>query len=156
MLAEIKRALQQNSATTLMLLNFGKASVLKREAGEAAVEGMMQSIGQAVCSNIRQTDTALMYDPTTIALVLGDTTDKNAFFVVDKMRKVFANTKAAGDKPITLSAGIAGAVVQPRYDPVDIVTEVINRAEQALEVAQSQGANSAHALAPIGESATVA
>ncbi len=155
-LAEIKRGLQQNSATTVMLLNFGKASVLRREAGEAAVEGMMQNIGQAICSNIRQTDTALMYDPTTIALVLGDTTDKNAFFVVDKMRKVFANMKAAGDKPITLSAGIAGAVAQPHYDPVDIVTEVINRAEQALEVAQSQGPNSAHSLAPVGESAAVA
>jgi GAF domain-containing protein len=155
-LAEIKRALQQTSALTVMLMNFGKAGVLRREVGEAAVEGMMQSIGQAVCANIRQTDTALMYDPTTIALVLGDTTDKNAFFVVDKMRKVFANMKAAGDKPITLSAGIAGAVVQPRYDPVDMVTEVINRAEQALEVAQSQGPNSAHSLAPAGESAAVA
>lgn len=155
-LAEIKRALQQSSAITVMLLNFGKASALRREAGEAAVEGMMQSIGQAVCSNIRQTDTALMYDPTTIALVLGDTTDKNAFFVVDKMRKVFAGMKAAGDKAITLSAGIAAAVVQPRYDPVDIVTEVINRAEQALEVAQTQGPNSAHSLAPVGESAAVA
>lgn len=156
MLAEIKRALQQDSATTLMLLNFGKVNALRREAGEAAVEGMMQNIGQAVCSNIRQTDTALMYDPTTIALVLGDTTDKNAFFVVDKMRKVFANMKAPGDRPVTLSAGIAGAVVQPRYDPVDIVTEVINRAEQALEIALTQGPNSAHSLAPVGESAAVA
>jgi len=157
MMAEVKRSLQTSAAMTLMLLNFGKASTLAREAGEAAVEGMMQSIGQSVCANIRQTDIAIRYDRTTIALVLGDTKDTNAFFVVDKMRKALANVKAPGtDNPINLTVGIAGAVIQKEYDAVDIVTEVINRAEQALEVAISQGPNSAHSLAPLVETAAVA
>jgi GGDEF domain-containing protein len=157
MMAEIKRSLQQGAAMTLMLLNFGKASVLSREAGEAAVEGMMQNIGQSVCANIRQTDIAVRYDKTTIALVLGDTKDSNAFFVVDKMRKVLAGVKAPGtENPIHVTVGIAGAVIQKEYDPIDIVTEVINRVEQALEVAISQGPNSAQALAPILETAAIA
>ena len=157
MMAEVKRSLQQNASMTLMLLNFGKASVLAREAGEAAVEGMMQSIGQSVCASIRQTDTAVRYDKTSIALVLGDTKDTNSFFVVDKLRKVLASVKAPGtDHPITMTVGIAGAVIQKDYDPVDIVTEVINRAEQALDVAHSEGPNSAHALAPMTEKAVVA
>ena len=37
------------------------------------------------------------------------------------------------------SAGLAEAVVRENYDPVDIVTEVINRAEHALETALGQG-----------------
>ena len=60
------------------------------------------------------------------------------------------------ENPVTMTVGIAGAVIQKEYDPVDIVTEVINRAEQALEVAHSKGPNSAHAMAPIVESAEVA
>jgi GGDEF domain-containing protein/tetratricopeptide (TPR) repeat protein len=157
MLSEVKRATQQNSQSTLMLLNFGKASALTREAGEAGIEGLMQSIGQTICSHIRQTDTAIRYDKTTIALVLGDTNDKNAFFVVEKFRKALATTHVPGsERLINMAAGIAGIVMQAQYDPVDIVTEAINRAEHALEMAVSQGPNSAHALAPIGESAAVA
>ncbi len=41
-----------------MLLHFGKASALVKEIGEAAVETMMQQIGQVVCSHIRQNDVA--------------------------------------------------------------------------------------------------
>jgi diguanylate cyclase (GGDEF)-like protein len=157
MMAEVKRSLQQASSMTLMLLNFGKASVLAREAGEAAVEGMMQGIGQSVCANIRQTDIAVRYDKTSVALVLGDTKDTNAFFVVDKMRKVLSSVKIPGtETPISVTVGIAGAVIHKEFEAVDIVTEVINRAEQALDVAVSQGPNSAHSLAPMLETIAVA
>jgi hypothetical protein len=45
-------------------------------------------------------------------------------------------------------------VLQSRYDPVDIVTEVINRAEGALEAAKAEGTNAAKSLAaPILEGA---
>jgi len=157
MMAEVKRSLQQSAPMTLMLLNFGKASVLAREAGDAAVEGMMQGLGQNVCATIRQTDTAIRYDRTSIALILGDTKDTNAFFVVDKLRKLFASVKVPGtENQIAMTVGIAGAVIQKEYDPVDIVTEAINRVEHALDVAHAQGPNSAHAMAPISESAAVA
>jgi len=157
LLAEVKRSLQQTAAMTLMLLNFGKVSILSREAGEAAMEGMMQSIGQSLSANIRQTDIAVRYDRTSIALILGDTKDTNAFFVIDKMRKVVSNVKVPGtEHPVTMTVGIAGAVIHKDYDPVDIVTEVMNRAEQALDVAQTQGPNSAHALAPSAEAVAVA
>ena len=157
MMAEVRRSVQQDAPMTLMLLNFGKAGVLSREAGEAAMESLMQSLGQSVCASIRQTDTAIRYDRTSIALILGDTKDTNAFFVIDKLRKVFANVKVPGtENPISMTVGIAGAAIQQQYDAVDIVTEVINRAEQALDVALAQGPNSAHALAPISETTAVA
>ena len=37
------------------------------------------------------------------------------------------------------SAGVAEAVIRSEYDPVDVVTEVINRAEHALAQAMAQG-----------------
>jgi diguanylate cyclase (GGDEF)-like protein len=149
LLSEVRRCLQQKTPMTLMLLHFGKASSLVKEIGEAQVESMMQQVGQSLASHIRQNDVAIRYDLTTIALVLSDTTEKNAFFVVDKMRKVLAPVKIPGtEKTPPISVGIAEAVLQERFDAVDMVTEVINRVENALEVARSEGGNKAHSLAP--------
>lgn len=154
LLSDLRRALQQNSCLTLMLLHFGKASALVKEIGEPAVESMMQQLGQTVCSHIRQNDVAVRYETTSIALVLSDTNDKNSFFVVDKLRKVFAGSKIPGtDRPISMTVGIAEAVTQQRFDPIDIATEVINRVENALEAAKAEGGNKAQSLAPVLEAA---
>jgi diguanylate cyclase (GGDEF)-like protein len=150
LLSEVRRSLQQKAPMTLMLLHFGKASAMVKEIGESQVEHMMQQIGQALASHIRQNDVAIRYDLTTIALVLADTTEKNAFLVVDKMRKVLAPTKIPGtEKTPPISVGIAEAVLQERFDAVDMVTEVINRVENALEIARAEGGNKAHSLAPV-------
>src|SRR3954467_5767711 len=150
LLSEVRRSLQQKSPMTLMLLHFGKASAMVKEIGEAPVESMMQQIGQSLASHIRQNDVAIRYDLTTIALVLADTTEKNAFLVVDKMRKVLAPVKIPGtERTPPISAGIAEAVLQERFDAVDMVTEVINRVENALEIARAEGGNKAHSLAPV-------
>lgn len=155
MLSEVRRAVQQTSPVTVMLLHFGRASALVKEVGEAAVEAMMQQIGQIVCSHIRQNDVALRYELTTIAVVLADTNDKNAFFVVDKLRKVLAAVKIPGtERAAPLGGGIAEAVLQPGADPVDIVTEVINRAEAAMDAAKVEGPNAAKSLAAAIQTAT--
>jgi diguanylate cyclase (GGDEF)-like protein len=150
LLSEVRRSVQQQTPLTLMLLHFGKATALTKEVGEANVESLMQQAAQTICSHIRQNDVALRYDLTTIALLLSDTNEKNAFLVVDKMRKVLAPTKVPGtDRTPQLSVGIAEAVLQPHFDAVDVVTEVINRVENALEAARTEGGNKAHSLAPI-------
>jgi diguanylate cyclase (GGDEF)-like protein len=157
LLSEVRRSLQQKTPLTLMLLHFGKASAMVKEIGETAVENLMQQIGQSLASHIRQNDVAIRYDLTTIALVLADTTEKNAFLVVDKMRKVLAPTKIPGtERTPPISAGIAEAVLQERFDAVDMVTEVINRVESALEIARSEGGNKAHSLAPVVQPNAVA
>ncbi len=157
LLSETRRSLPQSSPVTVMLMHFGRPTALIKEIGEAGVQNLMQSIGQAICSHIRQNDVAVHYELTTIAVILSDTTEKNAFFVVDKLRKVMAGTKLPGtNREIVMTVGIAEAVVQPRFDPVDIVTEVINRAEAALEAAKSEGGGKAHSLAPQIEAAATA
>ena len=148
LLSEVKHSLQQHTPLTILLLHFGKASMLVKEIGQAQVESMMQQIGQTLASHIRQNDVAIRYDLTTIALVLSDTTEKNAFLVVEKMRKVLTPIKVPGtDRALSISAGIAEAVLQEAFDAVDIVTEVINRVENALDAARAEGGNKAHAVA---------
>jgi len=141
---------------SLLLMNFGSAAALIKEVGEDRVEEAMQEIGHVVTANIRQNDIAVRYDLTSIVLVLSDTPDKNAFFVLDKLRKALANARMPGsNNAVTMTTGIAELVMQPKYDAVDIVTEGINRVEMALETAQHEGGGQAHSMAPVHESSVV-
>jgi hypothetical protein len=68
---------------------------------------------------------------------------------VEKMRKVLREIKVPNtDRLPIMTVGIAEAVMLERFDAVDIVTEVINRVEDALSMARTEGGNKAHALAP--------
>jgi diguanylate cyclase (GGDEF)-like protein len=147
LLSEVRRSLQQQSACVVMLLGFGRAPVLIKDLGEAGVDGMMEEFGRMITSHIRQTDVAVRYDTTEVALILSDTPEENIFFVVEKLRKLLAAIPIAGrTSPFIMSAGIAEAVMKPAWDPADIVTEVINRAQAALESAEAQGAGKVVAL----------
>jgi fructose-1,6-bisphosphatase/inositol monophosphatase family enzyme len=57
---------------------------------------------------------------------------------------------------LEFSAGLAEAVVKESYDPVDIVTEVINRAEQALANSLAQGPGKVVALGAVLAAGAVA
>jgi diguanylate cyclase (GGDEF)-like protein len=145
LMAETKRAVQNSASLSVLLLQFGRSAALIKEYGEAAVEGAMEKIGQQFAANIRINDLAFRYDTTTIAIILGETAEKDAMSAIEKLRKIIAGVrlpaKDGAEKGLAMefSAGLAEAVVKESYDPVDIVTEVINRAEHALASSLAQG-----------------
>jgi diguanylate cyclase (GGDEF)-like protein len=145
LLAESKRAIQNASALSVLLLQFGRSSSMIKEYGEAEVQSVMERAGQLFAANIRSNDLAFRYDTTTIAILLGETAEKEAMQAVEKLRKIVSEVrlpaKDDGSQGPTaqFSAGLAEAVIRTEYDPVDVVTEVINRAEHALSQAMSQG-----------------
>jgi diguanylate cyclase (GGDEF)-like protein len=154
LLAESKRAIQNASALSVLLMQFGKSTAMVKEYGEAEVQGVMEKAGQLVSANIRSNDLAFRYDTTTIAILLGETAEKEALLAVEKLRKIVAEVrlpaKEDADKaPSALfSAGLAEAVIRTEYDPMDVVTEVINRAEHALSQAITHGPGKVVALGP--------
>jgi len=154
LLAESKRAVQNAAPLSVLLLQFGRSAALIKEYGEAAVEGAMEKIGQQIAANIRTNDLAFRYDTTTIAIILGETAEKEAMMAIEKLRKIIAGVhlpaKDGAEKghAMEFSAGLAEAVVRESYDPVDIVTEVINRAEHALATSLGQGPGKVVALRP--------
>ena len=152
LLAESKRAAQNASPVSVLLLQFGRSAALLKEYGDAAIEAVMEKIGQQFAANIRTNDLAFRYDTTTIALILGDTAEKEALMAVEKLRKVIAEVRlpakdgAEKGNSLEFSAGLAEAVIRDSYDPLDIVTEVINRAEHALATSLVQGPGKVVAL----------
>jgi diguanylate cyclase (GGDEF)-like protein len=128
-----------------------------KEFGESAVEAVMQQIGQLFAANIRQNDLAFRYETTTIAIVLGETPEKEGVMAAEKLQRLLAQIRMPDkQEAVQFSAGIAEAVVRGEFDPVDIVTEVINRAEQSLQTAIGQGGGKIVSLAASYAAAAVA
>jgi tetratricopeptide (TPR) repeat protein len=154
LMGEVRRAWQQKTPASVLLIRFGGAAL--KDQGEAAFESTMQRLGQLVAGNIRQNDLAFRYTSLSIAIVLGETPEKEALMVVEKMRRLI--TAAMGEKQLasSLNAGVAEAVIRQEFDPVDIVTEVINRVEGALEKSVAEGAGKSVALAAAMSAAAVA
>lgn len=160
LLAESKRAIQNASALSVVLMQFGKSSSLIKEYGDAEVQAVMERAGQLFATNIRSNDLAFRYDTSTIAILLGETAEKEAMLAIEKLRKIIAGVRfpakdgAAQGLPAQFSAGVAEAVIRAEYDPVDVVTEIINRAEQALAQAAAQGPGKVVALGPVAVAAS--
>ena len=154
LMAESKRAAQNSTPLTVVLLQFGKSGAMVKEHGDAEVQALMQRAGQMFATNIRSNDLAFRYDTTTIAILLGETAEKEAMMAIEKLRKIVAGLRwpaKEGSEQGALalfSAGVAEAVIRSEFDPVDVVTEVINRAEHALGQAMGQGPGHVMALGP--------
>ena len=154
LLAESKRALQNATPMSVLLMQFGKHAAMIKEFGEAEVQAVMERVGQLFAANIRSNDLAFRYDNSTIAILLGETAEKEAMLAVEKLRKIVGEVRlpakdgAAQGHPMQFSAGLAEVVIRSEYDPVDVVTEVINRVEHALGQALAQGPGKIVALGP--------
>jgi diguanylate cyclase (GGDEF)-like protein len=147
--AETRRALQQGTTVTVLLMQFGRRSALIKEYGEAAVTAVMEQVGQTIAAKIRTNDLAFRYETTTVALVLGDTGEQEAMLAIEKFRGLLGEVRFPGkDHPVEFNAGLAQAVMQQHFDPADIVTEVANRADHALDLAVAQGAGKTVSQAP--------
>ena len=138
LLGEARRCQEDNAPLTTVLMQFGDSSTLVKQYGQDAVEAMMQQIGRLLAGHIRQNDFAFRYETAAVALILGDTGEVNALQAVEKFRALLTSVHWPGKsepQSVTFATGVAEAVVRSQFDPVDIVTEVINRLEQALDLA---------------------
>ena len=156
LMGEVRRATQQSTPVSVLLMRFGDRAAIIKEQGEAAADAAMQRLGQLVGANIRQNDLAFRYAANAIAIILGETAEKEALMVVEKMRRLISTALDDKQAAASLNAGVAEAVLRQQFDPVDIVTEVINRAEHALESSVAEGPGKAVALPATLAAAAVA
>jgi len=78
---------------TVLLMQFGRHHALVKDYGEPAVAAAMEHVGQVVAANIRTNDLAFRYEATTVALVLGDTGEKEALLAVEKFKRLLAEVR---------------------------------------------------------------
>src|SRR6202142_131299 len=94
--AETRRGLQQGTAVTVLLMQFGKSSTLLKEPSEPALAVVMEQVGQIVSANIQTNDLSCRYEATTVALVLGGTGEKEALLAVEKLKRLLAEVRFPG------------------------------------------------------------
>ena len=82
LLAESKRAIQNASSLSVVLMQFGKRAELIKEYGDAGVQAVMERAGQLIAANIRSNDLAFRYDTSSIAILLGETGEKEALSLI--------------------------------------------------------------------------
>ena len=156
LLGEVRRAKQQNGPLSVMLMRFGERAALAKEQGEAAAESVMQRLGQVVAANVRQNDLAFRYSANAIAIVLGETAEKEALLVSEKMRRVMGSAVPEKQFASQFNAGVAEAVMRSEFDAIDIVTELINRVERSLEKSVAEGPGKSAAVQAAMSAAAVA
>jgi len=147
LLGETQRAKTQGTPLALAVLQIDRGVDLIHQQGETLVEQHMEQLARAVQPVVRQNDLAVKYTAWSLAFILPDTTLAGARSLAEKLRKAAAGLRPPWDEaPITLSVVVAEAIARPEYDGEDIVTDLINRAEFALEEARHKGGDTVVSL----------
>ncbi|MBI4459828.1 MAG: tetratricopeptide repeat protein [Acidobacteria bacterium] len=152
LLSEAERMRIQKAPLSGAILDFSPAK--QPGSGPDAVplpEAVVAEFSSILVSHLRQNDIALKYGPRSLALILPGTTGKDAVAVVEKLRKLTSSKSRSGaGSHAQIAVGVAEAVLSQNMESADIVTELINRLESALEAAQENGGNVIRLLEPPG------
>ncbi len=136
LLAEARRAKEQTRPMSVCVLEPQNPAALLKSIGDARMQAFMQQVSKAVTSHLRQNDIAVRYSPCSIAIVFPDTALPQGGLAVEKLRRVLGQIKPGDQEGSEFCAAICDVPLGSGFDPVDGVTEVINRLETSLEKAQ--------------------
>ena len=106
--------------------------------GEGRLKEFLQEAAQTVLRQLRENDIGVRYDASTLAIVLPETRGKDLAALVERIRKMIGAVRVGQRAGPPFVAGMAEAVLESKMEPADIVTELINRLEAALEAAQKE------------------
>ena len=137
LLSEVERVRAQKTPLAAAILQFSEAAPQLRGSQEETPEKFVRQFENTFASHLRQNDIPIRYGPQSLAVIMPGSTGKEAVFMVERMRRLVASgSPPAIESPLRMAAGVAELVLDAEMDGADLVTELINRVEQALEEAQ--------------------
>ena len=142
LVTECGRAMKEQQPLSAALLQFGKGQASVRELGQEKFARFLQQAVQELVSHLPESDVGVRYDSVTLALIFPNTRGADMAAAVERIRRMLAGITIDGHAGLPLTAGVAEAAVSSCPDPVDAVTELINRLEVALDEAQRQPGSS--------------
>jgi len=149
LLSETERTKAQKAPLTGALLHLSPPQQASGSPTERSLEKSIQEMSGTLVSHLRANDIAVKYGAQSLALILPSTTVADASAVVEKLRRLLTSASASGGQsPPQMAVGIAEAVRDQDMDAADVVTELVNRLEWALEAALQAGLNDTRVLEP--------
>ncbi|MBI4465705.1 MAG: tetratricopeptide repeat protein [Acidobacteria bacterium] len=147
LLSETERTQAQKTPLTGALLYLSLPQPGIGTSSGRSLEDSIQELSGTLISRLRQNDIAVKYGPQSLALILPGATSKDAATVVEKLRRLLVSA-SSGQAPPQMAVGFAEAVQDQSMDSADVVTELVNRLEWALEEARKAGPNDTKVLEP--------
>jgi diguanylate cyclase (GGDEF)-like protein len=150
---EIGRHSRYGGAFSLIILDLDSFKAFNDSYGHIAGDKLLKQLGTVLKGAIRDVDEAYRYGGDEFAILLPQTSVKDAREVAERVRRRIASEIKAGGTSMTASLGLASW-------PVDgiAINEVINAADKALYYAKQSGGNQSQAvleiLPPLAEPAT--
>ena len=153
-LLDLEHRRSQRSGRPLLLaqLDIDHFKRINDTHGHATGDRALQAFASTVRSNVRSTDVLARWGGEEFVLMLAETDPGGARDLLDRIRLAVAAMEmplANGTLRMTVSVGLA------QHQPGDTVEQTLERADQALYAAKSQGRNRvvvAPLTAPIGTS----
>lgn len=140
LMAEVSRAKDQDTSVSVSLFELDKGAALYGKVGDKGLQELMEAVAKSILGSVRQTDITIRYSPYSIALIFPDTPLEPAAKVAEKLRAGMTRIRMAG-KPVSYCGAVAEVRLGQDFEAADGVTELINRIEGALVMAQKKGGN---------------
>jgi len=150
---EIGRHSRYGGTFSLIILDLDSFKAFNDSYGHIAGDKLLKQLGTVLRGAIRDADEAFRYGGDEFAILLPQTSLKDAHEVAERVRRRIASEIKAGSTSMTASLGLASW-------PVDgiAINEIINAADKALYYAKQSGGNQSQAvleiLPPLAEPAT--
>lgn len=149
---EIGRHSRYGGTFSLVIIDLDSFKAFNDTYGHIAGDKLLKQLGTVLRGAIRDADEAFRYGGDEFAILLPQTSIKDAREVAERVRRRIASEIKAGPTSMTASLGLASW-------PVDgiAINEIINSADKALYYAKQSGGNQSQAvveiLSPLAEPA---
>ena len=112
---------------------------LAKKLGDAGLQQYLVQAAKILQANLRPNDIAIRYSPCSIALIMPDTQLPQGGLALEKIRRAISQLTVDGRLSPAVCCAICDVPLGLRFDPVDGVTEVINRLESAMDQVRQEG-----------------
>lgn len=131
---ELKRAEENHTELSVVMMDINNISKVNRELGHAKGDEIIKLVADKIKTNISSADTAGRYGGDEIAIILPNTSTKEAKYLAEYLTYTLSCCFVDGVGPVRLSVGIA------TYPHVSTNQEkLLIMAEHAMYISQSKG-----------------
>jgi diguanylate cyclase (GGDEF)-like protein len=144
---ELMKSDRHHHPVSLLMIDIDDLKIVNDTYGHLAGDRLLKEIASELRKCIREIDVLARYGGDEFTIILTHTSKENAAPIADRIRRVIENLAVAvtDQAVVTASVSIGVAEYVPSVDTPDIL---IQRADQALYTAKSDGKNTVASSVP--------
>ncbi len=135
---ELAKAQRSSTEVSYAMIDIDKFKQVNDTYGHMAGDKVIKTLSHFLKNKLRKMDIVGRYGGEEFAVIMPDTTSKDAYKVIDKLRKEFSqilHISEATQFKVTFSSGIASFPEKIGQD------EIVEQADQCLYLAKEKGRN---------------